>query len=337
MRWLLIIFALAICGLSSGCSEPNSPQTVSNESKHNRDRPQIVVTSQILFEMTQTIVGDHASTLLVVPHGVSSPTWSPTSKDAKSMQQADLVLLSGAGYEPWKDRVSLPPSRVRDTAAGYYDQLIRIPDAVTHQHGPGGSHSHPGTVWATWLAPELAAAQVHQVGLHCVRLLPDQKQAIETAEAKLAAELSALHAMIVSIKAAAKNDTFFVFSDAPHYQYLTQTLGWELRYLHWATSGPLTDADRTQLQDLFKSDSSVVSAAGYDRRLFLLDSRHSVETEGYVRESGFTVVRIDLCEAAIGESVSLAVRLKRNLQRILDVLGESTDTHIEQPESTEIR
>ena len=81
------------------------------------------------MQMTQAIVGDAGDVVLVVPNETSSPNWSPTVDDAKTMQQARLILVSGAGYEPWKDRVSLPGSRTRDTAAGYYDQLIRIPDA----------------------------------------------------------------------------------------------------------------------------------------------------------------------------------------------------------------
>lgn len=319
MRRLLLTSALGIFGLISGCSETKAPHTLPSR---DESRTQIVVTSQPLLEMTQTLIGEHASTLLVIPDGISSPDWSPTAEDARTMQKAGLVLLSGAGYEPWKDRVSLPRSRVRDTAAGYYDQLIRIPDAVTHQHGPGGSHSHPGTVWATWLAPELCAAQLHQVGLNCIRLLPDHKQDIETAEAKLGAELNSINAMILSIKAAAKDNALVVFSDAPNYQYLTQQLGWELRYLHWTASASLTNADRMELQDLLNVETETASA-GTNRRLFLLDSRHSVEAETFVRHSGFTLIRIDLCESASSESVSLPRRLKQNLQTILDALGKS--------------
>lgn len=319
MRWLLLTSAIAVACLISGCSESQTPQSLSSK---KAGRTQIVVTSQPLLEMTQTLVGDHASALLVVPDGISSPDWSPSADDARTMQQASLVLLSGAGYEPWKNRVSLPRSRVRDTAAGYYDQLIRIPDAVTHQHGPSGSHSHPGTVWATWLAPELCVAQLHQVRLNCIRLLPDHKLDIETAEAKLAAELNALNVMVVSIKAAANDEALVVFSDAPHYQYLTQQLSWQLRYLHWTVSGELTDAVQTELQKLLKSESDT-AAAGSSRRLFLLDSRHSVEVEAYVRDLGFTMIRIDLCESASSESMGFSGRLKRNLQRILDALGTS--------------
>ncbi|MDA1230233.1 MAG: hypothetical protein O2856_05625, partial [Planctomycetota bacterium] len=197
--------------------------------------------------------------------------------------------------------------------------LIRIPDAVTHQHGPDGSHSHPGTVWATWLDPDLCAAQLHQVSLHCVRLLPDQRQEIEAAEARLSAELNRLNTMILSIKVATDDKELVVYSDAPNYSYLTQRLGWKLNYLHWSSFETLTDADQSELLDRYKSNSDVPSS-GNEHRLFLLDSRHSIETERFISESGGTVIRIDLCETPGSGAATLPDRLKQNLQRILDAV-----------------
>jgi ABC-type Zn uptake system ZnuABC Zn-binding protein ZnuA len=279
------------------------------------------VTSQPLLQMTQALVGDAADVALVVPGETSSSNWSPTADDAKIMQQARLILISGAGYEPWKDRISLPGSRTRDTAAGYYDQLIRIPDAVKHQHGPDGPHSHPGTVWATWLDPELCIAQLHQVSVNCRRLLPEQQKSIEAAEAKLSAELNSLNAMIDSIKAAAHDKALVVFSDAPHYHYFTRRLGWTLSYLHWDLADTLTDANRSELLNVFDANTSDPLARN-NRRIFLLDSRHSADAEDFVRKSGGTVIRIDLCETNSPESPSLPNRLKQNLQRIRDTIEE---------------
>ena len=301
-----------------GCGQPDRP--ASNTEKTRPIPPRIVVTSQPLLQMTQAMIGDTAEVIIVVPTDTSSPDWSPTADDARIMQQAGLILISGAGYEPWKDRVSLPGSRVHDTAAGYYDELIRIPDAVTHQHGPDGPHSHPGTVWATWLDPELCAAQLHQVSINCERLLPDRKQSIESAEAKFSAELNTLNSTIASIIAAANGEALVVFSDAPHYQYLVQRLGWTLRYVHWDAADTISAKNRTELLDAFKAHTSNRDP------IFLMDSRRSPETEALVRESGGIVVRIDLCESASPNSVSLPDRLKLNLLRLRDGIAKQFDS-----------
>ena len=311
MRYRLELLILLI--VIAGCSRSSEPEP--NPAAADSKRPEIIVTSEPLLDMTMATVRDAADVRRIVPASTTSRDWKPTSEEAGLMQQANLILISGAGYEPWKDRVSLPGSRIRDTAAGYYDQFIRIPDAVSHQHGPDGPHSHPGTVWATWLAPELCVAQLHQVSIQCGRLLPDQKQTIETAEARLAAEFNSLNSEIASIQERVSEKTgnadLTVFSDAPHYQYLARRLGWKLHYLHWSDSETLSDKDRESLLEAFKLN-------GDERKIFLMNSRRSSSAEAYVRESGGTVIRIDLCEFASPDGTPLVARLKQNLQHIRD-------------------
>jgi len=171
MQFRIIAFVL-LCHLA-GCQPAATPASTPPTSSA---RPlKIVVTSQVLLEMTQAICNDRFEVVKLIPNGISSRHWEPSGDDARALQQAKLILISGAGYEPWKDRVSLPGSRVKDTAAGYYGDFMRIPDAVSHQHGPEGKHSHPGTVWATWLDPNLAIAQLQHVTNACVKIAPERE------------------------------------------------------------------------------------------------------------------------------------------------------------------
>ena len=311
MRCRLELLILLI--VSAGCNDDAQPEL---QPVAENKRFKIIVTSEPLLQMTQSIVKDAADVRQIIPDTTTSRDWKPSSSETASMQQADLILVGGAGYEPWKDRVSLPGSRVRDTAAGYYNQLIRIPDAVTHQHGPDGQHSHPGTVWATWLDPELCMAQLHQVSIHCCRLMPDRRQAFETAEAKLSAELNHLNSELALIQAhileKSGKTELTVFSDAPHYQYLAQRLGWKLQYLHWLETDTLSDEDRTSLLDAFQQKVENRPA------FFLMNSRRSVADADFVRESGGTVIRIDLCELPDSKGTSFPARLEQNLRRIRD-------------------
>lgn len=293
----------------TGCSQPDpgSPGQVENS---RADRPRIMVTSRPLLEITETLVDGAADVTLVVPDDTSSLVWSPSADDARQLQQAALILISGAGYEPWKSRVSLPGSRLRDTASGYYDQFIRIPDAITHQHGPDGKHSHPGTVWATWLDPNLCVAQIHAVSLSCKQLMPEHRQKTEAAEAKLSAEINALNSTIAVLKATANDEAILVVADAPHYQYLLERLGWKLQYLHWGPDETLSETDRAEFLTVWKNRPGETSG------IFLMDSRRPEESAAFVRESGAVVVRIDLCETRSPESVAFPVRMKSNLQRL---------------------
>jgi len=80
------------------------------------------------------------------------------------MQEADLVVVNGAGYEGWLEDVSLPTSRLVDSTAQARDRLIAIVSTETHSHGLEGEHEHTGTAFTTWLDPTVLIAQARAVG-----------------------------------------------------------------------------------------------------------------------------------------------------------------------------
>jgi len=99
-----------------------------------------------------------------ISHPVSAPAggpayWRPTVEQIIAMQEADLIVVNGAGYEGWLKGVSLPASRLVDSTAEARDRLIAIDSTVTHSHGTEGEHEHTGTAFTTWLDPSLLIEQ----------------------------------------------------------------------------------------------------------------------------------------------------------------------------------
>ena len=76
-----------------------------------------------------------------VPVGADPETWQPGIAELSALQEADLILLNGAGHYGWTERVSLPRSRTVDTSRAFADALIAV-EGVTHSHGDEGEHSH---------------------------------------------------------------------------------------------------------------------------------------------------------------------------------------------------
>ena len=311
MRWafrtLLVLFTLAGCGRGSSPEAVTPPATTAEN---------ILVTSQPLLEMTESIAGSTFSIEKIVPDTVVSRLWRPSRDDAKAFRQARLILISGAGYEPWTARLSLPGSRLIDTAAGYYDQLIRIPDAVTHQHGPEGKHGHPGTVWATWLNPDLAIAQLSQVTNALVKLSPERKGELEANATKVKSQLESLNQRVTKLQTKTAGMKLTILSDGPFYHYLTTRLGWKLNYMHWSDAEPLSEFDRKELK------SAMEQLPADHRRLFLISSRQSEQAATFASEQGLQVVRIDLCEFSASPASPLLERLQENLIRLENAVGE---------------
>ena len=90
----------------------------------------------------------------------------------------DLILLNGAGYAKWVNKVSLPASRLVNTSRDFADQYIRTSGGVSHSHGPGGEHAHGGTAFTTWLDFYLATRQAEAVAKTITRKRPDAKDRV---------------------------------------------------------------------------------------------------------------------------------------------------------------
>ena len=70
--------------------------------------------------------------------------WEPSDEVVAEMQGADLILMNGASYAKWAEKVSLPMNTRVDTSAGFAGVLLTEKGSVSHSHGDGVVHSHDG-------------------------------------------------------------------------------------------------------------------------------------------------------------------------------------------------
>jgi zinc transport system substrate-binding protein len=188
------------------------------------DEPLLVaVVNYPLMYFAERIGGDQVRVLFPAPPDEDPAYWSPDAETIMAYQQADLILLNGAGYAKWVERATLPASRLVDTSAGIAERLIPLAEVVTHSHGPKGKHEHTGFAFTTWLDPDLAAAQAQAVAEALVRLRPDEEDRFRAALAGLEADLGDMDRRLAA--AATKlGDAPLLFSH-PVYQYLKRKYG----------------------------------------------------------------------------------------------------------------
>lgn len=65
------------------------------------DKPKIAATASMFSDMAKRIVGDKMDVELIVPVGGDPHLYKPTSKDAKLVANADLILKNGLTFEGW--------------------------------------------------------------------------------------------------------------------------------------------------------------------------------------------------------------------------------------------
>ncbi|MEQ9410054.1 MAG: metal ABC transporter substrate-binding protein [Fuerstiella sp.] len=331
MKYTIVFVPLLL--LFSGCGQPADPSDSESPGDERSATPvSVVVTSYPLFAMAQEIAGNALTVHYPIPDTVTSPAWKLTTVDISLLQNADAVVMNGAGYEPWANRISLPRSRVVRTSVGFEDQLQYAAGAVTHQHGPSGAASGGTVIPITWLDPTLAEAQLRQVEQVLCRLAPEKAAEISERTTVLADSLQQLSDDIEQLRVRTSADKMTVLCDRTDYAYLLARLNWQCRLLpdlsdtvagpaggeraggspagaEPATGEPAADTER-------RATIPAPSPENEDVRICLLASTDGrPDPKAAAVRPGLTIVYLDLCEQE-EPGRTLIDRLQANLTRL---------------------
>jgi len=204
-----------------------------------QETTQIVAVNTPLQYIAERLTQGDAEVVMPVPAQTDPSFWRPSISDISMVQSADLILLNGAGFATWVDRVSLPRSKTVNTAAGIEDQFI-VTESITHSHGDGGEHSHEGLASYLWLDPTLAAAQAEAIaGVLKSRGLADAS----IVDDQLAALLADLMALDARTKTALGRFTGAkLIATHPRYEYFARRYDLSIVSLDWeAGADPTAD------------------------------------------------------------------------------------------------
>ena len=184
-----------------------------------------------LAYFAKRIAGDQARVVFPAPSDVDPAFWEPDLETIRAYQQADLILLNGAGYAHWVGKTSLPGLRTVDTSRKFRDQLIESEPGVSHSHGSGEAHSDAGRAFTTWLDISLAVEQARAIAEALNRKLPQQTGQFDRNFQALKTELEQLDRQIET--AVAKLPSRPLLASHFVYQYLARRYQLELRSLSW--------------------------------------------------------------------------------------------------------
>ncbi len=197
-----------------------------------------------LAAMAQRIGGDGVEVTFPVPRGMDPAFWRPTDAQVVGFQEAELILLNGAGYAKWVERATLPRRAVVDTSAAFASQHIETTGGVTHSHGPEGEHSHTGIAYTTWLDLDQAAQQADAILEAIVARRPALKDGAKTAHAGVRKALEALDARLKALGGTAPP----MVGSHPVYQYLARRYGFDIESETWEPGAVPTDEQWAALE-----------------------------------------------------------------------------------------
>ena len=165
---------------------------------NDNSKLQVISSFYALHEFSQNVGKDKVDTILLVPVGIEPHDWEPTIKDVQRMQQSDLIIINGIGFENWVDDL---------TEINYQGAIIDT------SHGILISDSLDPHIW---LNPVYAKIQVQNIANAFSNSDPENQQYYQSNAAKYIKELDSLDLKIQNELSNCNHD-FVAFHDAFSY------------------------------------------------------------------------------------------------------------------------
>ena len=178
-------------------------------SKTHNDKLQVISSFYPLHEFSQNIGQDKIDATLLVPVGVEPHDWEPTVKDVQIMQQTDLIVINGIGFENWIDKLEENNFQgvIVDTSNGI---LVKESEEEHNEHGHTEGDPH------IWLNPVYAKIQVQNIANAFSNSDPQNQQFYQSNAAKYIEQLDSLDSKIRNELSGCRNN-FVAFHDAFSY------------------------------------------------------------------------------------------------------------------------
>lgn len=208
----------------------------------------VYVVNYPLKYFAETIGGPHVKVTLPIPTDVDPAYWTPSVSDIGAYQNADLILLNGAGYAQWVNKASLPHSKTVNTSRAFKDRYITAKETTTHSHGTEGEHAHEALAFTTWLDLSLAVQQAESIYKTFAKRQPNLKAEFLANYQLLENELLALDHQIEAI--VSRNPSLPFFFSHPVYDYFIARYGINARSLHWEPDEAPSESQLMELKRL---------------------------------------------------------------------------------------
>lgn len=143
--WILFLSILLVA-----CTAPSNGKMIEGETN---GKIQVVVSFYPITDFTQRIAGDHAEITTLVDAGVSPHGWELSIEDRNLLEQADLFIYSGSGFEYWvkdllptlenEELIVLEASRTVDLRKGHEHD---------HETGKEEEQNRDSLDYHTWIS-----------------------------------------------------------------------------------------------------------------------------------------------------------------------------------------
>ena len=210
----------------------------------------VYVVNYPLQYFAERIGGEHVNVFLPAQANIDPAFWMPDTPTIAAYQQADLILLNGAGYAKWVNKVTLPRFRMVNTSAGFKDRYIEAAEILTHSHGSEGEHAHESLAFTTWIDFNLAARQAKSIAEALGRKRPELKHTFQKNYQRLEQDLLKLDRDLKTL--ISKDPSRPLVVSHPVYDYFARRYGLNIKSVHWEPDEIPTNEQMMDLNRILK-------------------------------------------------------------------------------------
>jgi zinc transport system substrate-binding protein len=332
------MITMAVGLLMAGCG--TNEETVKAPGNHSGEKVIVYTTLFPIYDFAKKIGGQHVDVRSLLPAGAESHDFEPSPKDIASVNEADLFIYNGAGFEGWVDKVvdNLDTTKVSIVSATEGIELLDVAElgdvhadengeegehgeehgdehagegenADEHGHEDGGKDPH------VWLDPNLAKVQAYNVFVGLSKVDPVHTEDYKSNFESLIDELTALDADLRKAVELSNKREIVVAHAA--FGYLAHAYGLEQIAVSGVTpSDEPSQKELLELIEVLKEHN--ISYVAFD------DLVESKVAETLLRETGAQAVTLMNLENVTKEQLSSGVTyidlMRLNLETLKKVL-----------------
>lgn len=305
MKKRIIGMLIALVLVLAACSSGSANKIDGKDAKVEGEKIKVVASFFPIADLSEKIGGDHVEVKNLVKNG-SAHGYEPSVGDMKDIAEADLLIINGAGFEGWVEKVKAnnPDLQILDLSEGI-DLIKNTEEMDDHDHGPNDPH--------IWLSLDNLEEMAENIYTKLAKIDSKNKDAYEMNYKNLENKLNELEDKYNDAFEKHKGKSIIVPHEA--FAYLVKDLGIKQIGLEGINSD--SEPTLTKIAEVSKimKDNNITTVF-YD----LGKSDKAAQT--IAKETGAKVKDISTLEVItdqdIKEGKDLLSLMEMNLQNILD-------------------
>ncbi|HWA09382.1 MAG TPA: metal ABC transporter substrate-binding protein [Opitutaceae bacterium] len=200
-------------------------------------QPLVLTSSPILLDLVQQVGADSVRAECLVPAGTRSPDFEPTPEAARRLAEAQLLVVNGAGYEPWLNDLLKQSGYEGPVIVATQGLALLDADGQWHEPADETAASQVDLDPYAWQDPQNLVRYVGNIGGALTSLLPARAGAFQIRIAALGRELRSLQDYARSQFAALPRDRRRMATSLTAFNYLAAAYGLQIVPIPGLASG----------------------------------------------------------------------------------------------------